>query len=80
MLFDVDGVLARGSTPLEPAKKAFEKLKDSDGKLKIPVAFVTNACNRSADKARQIGSWFDIEVSTVFQHCPVVYNLFEFLW
>lgn len=63
VLFDVDGVLARGSTPLEPAKKAFNKLKDSDGKLKIPVAFVTNACNRSADKARQISSWFNIDVS-----------------
>ncbi|CAG5123542.1 unnamed protein product, partial [Candidula unifasciata] len=63
ILFDVDGVLARGSTPLEPAKKAIDKLKDADGKLKVPVAFVTNACNRSADKARQISSWFEIDVS-----------------
>uniref|UniRef100_A0A0B7B3I6 Haloacid dehalogenase-like hydrolase domain-containing 5 n=1 Tax=Arion vulgaris TaxID=1028688 RepID=A0A0B7B3I6_9EUPU len=63
ILFDVDGVLARGSTPLEPAKKAVDKLKDSDGKLKVPVAFVTNACNRSADKAQQISNWFNLEVS-----------------
>ncbi|KAK3733908.1 hypothetical protein RRG08_031847 [Elysia crispata] len=62
ILFDVDGVLARGSTPLDPAKKAMEKLKDSEGNLKVPVAFVTNACNRSADKARQISNWFDINV------------------
>ncbi|GFR66325.1 cat eye syndrome critical region protein 5 [Elysia marginata] len=62
ILFDVDGVLARGSTPLDPAKRAMEKLKDAEGNLKVPVAFVTNACNRSADKARQIGNWFDINV------------------
>lgn len=62
ILFDVDGVLARGSTPLDPAKRAMEKLKDSNGHLRVPVAFVTNACNRSHDKARQIGNWFDIEV------------------
>ncbi|CAL1531709.1 unnamed protein product [Lymnaea stagnalis] len=62
ILFDVDGVLARGSTPLDPAKQAIAKLKDSNGNLKVPVAFVTNACNRSADKARQIGNWFDITV------------------
>lgn len=63
ILFDVDGVLARGSTPLEPAKRAMQKLKDANGHLKVPCAFVTNACNRSYDKARQIGNWFDIEVS-----------------
>ncbi|XP_059139166.1 haloacid dehalogenase-like hydrolase domain-containing 5 [Physella acuta] len=63
ILFDVDGVLARGSAPLDPAKKAMEKLKDSNGNLKVPVAFVTNACNRSADKARQISKWFDINVT-----------------
>jgi ribonucleotide monophosphatase NagD (HAD superfamily) len=62
LLFDVDGVLARGSTPLEAAVKAFEKLKDSQGRLKVPCAFVTNSCNRAQDKARQIGGWFGIEV------------------
>ncbi|KAL8587131.1 hypothetical protein ACOMHN_026099 [Nucella lapillus] len=63
ILFDVDGVLARGSTPLESAKRAMQKLKDANGHLKVPCTFVTNACNRSYDKARQIGNWFDIEVS-----------------
>ncbi|GFR66328.1 cat eye syndrome critical region protein 5, partial [Elysia marginata] len=62
ILFDVDGVLARGSTPLDPAKKAMEKLTDSDRNLKVPVAFVTNACNRSADKARQISKWFGVNI------------------
>lgn len=63
LLFDVDGVLARGTTPLDDAKEAFRKLKDSEGRLKVPVAFVTNACNRSEDKARQISNWFNIKVS-----------------
>lgn len=65
ILFDVDGVLARGSTPLEPAKRAIQKLKDANGHLKVPCAFVTNASNLSHDKARQIGNWFDIEVSFI---------------
>ncbi|XP_070192263.1 haloacid dehalogenase-like hydrolase domain-containing 5 isoform X1 [Littorina saxatilis] len=63
ILFDVDGVLARGSNPLDQAKKAMEKLKDANGHLRVPCAFVTNACNRSHDKALQISNWFDMEVS-----------------
>ncbi|GFO29071.1 cat eye syndrome critical region protein 5 [Plakobranchus ocellatus] len=71
ILFDIDGVLARGSTPLDPARRAMEKLKDAQGNLKVPVAFVTNACNRSADKAMQISNWFDINVpSDQVIHAP----------
>ncbi|CAL1531710.1 unnamed protein product [Lymnaea stagnalis] len=62
ILFDVDGVLAKGSFPLDPAKKAMAKLKDSEGNFKVPVAFVTNSSSRSVDKAHQIGNWFDITV------------------
>lgn len=62
LLFDVDGVLARGTNPIPEAKKAIEMIKDSEGNLTKPVAFVTNACNRSADKAKQISKWFDIKV------------------
>eukprot|EP00516_Mucochytrium_quahogii_P004576 CAMPEP_0203760352 /NCGR_PEP_ID=MMETSP0098-20131031/13667_1 /ASSEMBLY_ACC=CAM_ASM_000208 /TAXON_ID=96639 /ORGANISM=" , Strain NY0313808BC1" /LENGTH=102 /DNA_ID=CAMNT_0050653875 /DNA_START=21 /DNA_END=325 /DNA_ORIENTATION=+ len=60
ILFDVDGVLARGTNPLEPAVKALKLLQDDEGNLKVPVAFVTNACNRSQDKARQISKWFNL--------------------
>ncbi|KAK3103432.1 hypothetical protein FSP39_019163 [Pinctada imbricata] len=62
ILFDVDGVLARGSNPLDPAVQAVQLLKDSSGNLRVPVAFVTNACNRSQDKAKQISQWFNIPV------------------
>ncbi|KAL3851957.1 hypothetical protein ACJMK2_015647 [Sinanodonta woodiana] len=63
ILFDVDGVLARGSTPLSAAVQAARLLQDSQGNLKVPVAFVTNACNRSHDKARQIQDWLNIKVT-----------------
>ena len=64
ILFDVDGVLARGSTPLNAAVQAIRHLEDESGQLKVPVAFVTNACNRSHDKAAQIQKWLNIQVST----------------
>lgn len=62
ILFDVDGVLARGSTPLTAAIEAIRLLEDDQGRLRVPVAFVTNACNRSHDKAAQIQKWLDIQV------------------
>lgn len=63
ILFDVDGVLARGSTPLSAAVQAIRYLEDEHGNLKVPVAFVTNACNRSHDKAAQIQKWLNIQVT-----------------
>lgn len=63
ILFDVDGVLARGSTPLNAAVQAIRYLEDENGHLKVPVAFVTNACNRSQDKAAQIQKWLNIQVT-----------------
>ncbi|KAL5014498.1 hypothetical protein ScPMuIL_008768 [Solemya velum] len=63
ILFDVDGVLARGSNPLDPAVQAMGLLSDDSGHLRVPVAFVTNATNRSQDKAGQIQKWFGIQVT-----------------
>ncbi|XP_021370280.1 haloacid dehalogenase-like hydrolase domain-containing 5 isoform X1 [Mizuhopecten yessoensis] len=63
ILFDVDGVLARGSNPLDPAVQAVKLLTDPEGNLRVPIAYVTNACNRSHDKAAQIQTWFNIPVS-----------------
>lgn len=61
--FDVDGVLARGTIPLDAARKAFDKLVDEDRNLKVPVTFVTNALNRNCDKAKQIEDWLGTPVS-----------------
>ncbi|XP_006004457.1 haloacid dehalogenase-like hydrolase domain-containing 5 isoform X2 [Latimeria chalumnae] len=45
LLFDIDGVLVRGKTPIPAAKKAFQKLVNSQGQFLVPVVFVTNAGN-----------------------------------
>ena len=63
ILFDVDGVLARGTLPLEPAVEGFKSLVDGKGDFKVPVTFVTNALNRNIDKANQIGGWLNLHVS-----------------
>ncbi|XP_062472585.1 haloacid dehalogenase-like hydrolase domain-containing 5 isoform X2 [Pezoporus occidentalis] len=49
-LFDVDGVLVRGSQVVPAARLAFQRLADSSGRLRVPVVFLTNAgnCLRSA--------------------------------
>ncbi|NWU67760.1 HDHD5 hydrolase, partial [Pterocles burchelli] len=44
-LFDNDGVLVRGNTPIPAAKTAFQKLLNSQGQFLVPVVFVTNAGN-----------------------------------
>lgn len=66
ILFDVDGVLARGSNPLDPAVRGLNQLKDSHGNLRVPVAFVTNSCNRSRDKAAELERWFDTPVNIIY--------------
>ncbi|MGH0163391.1 UNVERIFIED_CONTAM: hypothetical protein FKN15_074411 [Acipenser sinensis] len=45
LLFDIDGVLVRGKTPIPAAKKAFQKLVNPQGQFLVPVVFVTNAGN-----------------------------------
>ncbi|ETE65819.1 Cat eye syndrome critical region protein 5-like protein, partial [Ophiophagus hannah] len=54
ILFDIDGVLVRGRTPIPAARKAFQKLLNSQGQLLVPVVFVTNAgnclCQKKADQ------------------------------
>uniref|UniRef100_A0A452HAW6 Haloacid dehalogenase-like hydrolase domain-containing 5 n=1 Tax=Gopherus agassizii TaxID=38772 RepID=A0A452HAW6_9SAUR len=44
-LFDIDGVLVRGRHVIPAAQEAFRKLLDSNGQLRVPVVFVTNAGN-----------------------------------
>lgn len=76
VMFDIDGVLARGTEPLQAAVNAFKLLTDDNHQLRVPVAFVTNACNRSADKAAQIQSWLGVDVSSssptlIFRYCKI---------
>ncbi|RMC02702.1 hypothetical protein DUI87_19891 [Hirundo rustica rustica] len=74
-LFDVDGVLVRGSQPLPAARRAFQRLADSGGRLRVPVVFLTNAgnCLRSA-KARELSQALGLQVSpeqVVLSHSPL---------
>ena len=62
LLFDIDGVIARGSTPLPAAIEGLQKLTDGAGNFVVPVAFVTNGCNTSSQKAKAITKWLGIEV------------------
>lgn len=65
-LFDIDGVLVRGKTPIPAAKTAFRKLVNSQGQFLVPVVFVTNAgdCLRQK-KADQLSHLLGVPVSTL---------------
>ena len=55
ILFDVDGVLARGPSAIPAALHASELLADVNGGWRVPVLFFTNASNISLEtKATQI--------------------------
>ncbi|NXE65072.1 HDHD5 hydrolase, partial [Calcarius ornatus] len=74
-LFDVDGVLVRGSQPVPAARRAFQRLADGGGRLRVPVVFLTNAgnCLRS-DKARELSQALGLQVSpeqVILSHSPL---------
>ncbi|XP_026166458.1 haloacid dehalogenase-like hydrolase domain-containing 5 [Mastacembelus armatus] len=75
LLFDIDGVLVRGRTPIPAAKQCFRNLVDRSGKYKVPVVFVTNAgnCMRQT-KAEHLSHLLEVEVSpdqVVLSHSPL---------
>ncbi|KAI4905642.1 hypothetical protein NFI96_011329 [Prochilodus magdalenae] len=75
LLFDIDGVLVRGRTPIPAAKQCFRKLVDGNGKYKVPVVFVTNAGNSLRQtKAEQLSHLLEVEVSpdqVMLSHSPL---------
>ncbi|XP_061107770.1 haloacid dehalogenase-like hydrolase domain-containing 5 [Conger conger] len=75
LLFDIDGVLVRGKTPIPAAKQCFQNLVDRNGKYRVPVVFVTNAgnCVRQT-KAEQLSDLLEVEVSpdqVMLSHSPL---------
>ncbi|XP_069592893.1 haloacid dehalogenase-like hydrolase domain-containing 5 [Ranitomeya imitator] len=75
LLFDIDGVLVRGKTPIPAAKKAFQKLVNSQGQFLVPVVFVTNAgnCLRQT-KADQLSDILGVPISqdqVMMSHSPL---------
>ncbi|XP_061577416.1 haloacid dehalogenase-like hydrolase domain-containing 5 [Cololabis saira] len=75
LLFDIDGVLVRGRTPIPEAKQCFRDLVDSNGKYKVPVVFVTNAGNCVRQKkAEHLSHLLEVEVSpdqVMLSHSPL---------
>ncbi|NXU58638.1 HDHD5 hydrolase, partial [Turnix velox] len=74
-LFDIDGVLVRGKTPIPAARSAFQKLVNSQGQFLVPVVFVTNAgdCLRQK-KADQLSHLLGVPVSqdqVMMSHSPL---------
>ncbi|NWY75146.1 HDHD5 hydrolase, partial [Erithacus rubecula] len=74
-LLDVDGVLVRGSQPLPAARRAFQRLADGGGRLRVPVVFLTNAgnCLPSA-KAQELSRALQLQVSpeqVILSHSPL---------
>ncbi|NWW77449.1 HDHD5 hydrolase, partial [Climacteris rufus] len=74
-LFDIDGVLVRGKTPIPAAKRAFQKLVNSQGHFVVPVVFVTNAGNcLRQNKAEQLSHLLGVPISqdqVMMSHSPL---------
>ncbi|XP_056595531.1 haloacid dehalogenase-like hydrolase domain-containing 5 [Triplophysa dalaica] len=75
LLFDIDGVLVRGRTPIPAAKQCFRNLVDGNGNFKVPVVFVTNAGNSMRQsKAQELSHLLEVEVSpeqVMLSHSPL---------
>ncbi|XP_050565892.1 haloacid dehalogenase-like hydrolase domain-containing 5 [Cygnus atratus] len=74
-LFDIDGVLVRGSQVVPAAREAFRRLAGAGGGLRVPVVFLTNAgnCLRAA-KARELSQALGLQVSpeqVILSHSPL---------
>ncbi|XP_071669399.1 haloacid dehalogenase-like hydrolase domain-containing 5 isoform X3 [Patagioenas fasciata] len=74
-LFDIDGVLVRGKTPIPAARTAFQKLVNSQGRFLVPVVFVTNAGNcLRQEKADQLSHLLGVPISrdqVMMSHSPL---------
>lgn len=62
-MFDIDGVIVRGTEVLPAAIESFKKLVDSYGKFRVPVIFVTNAGNNlRCQKAQKLTDLLGVKV------------------
>ncbi|XP_068133355.1 haloacid dehalogenase-like hydrolase domain-containing 5 isoform X1 [Hyperolius riggenbachi] len=75
LLFDIDGVLVRGRNPIPGAAEAFRRLLGRDGRLAVPVVFVTNAGNcLRQERAAELSQVLGIEVAreqVILSHSPL---------
>ncbi|XP_029391432.1 haloacid dehalogenase-like hydrolase domain-containing 5 isoform X3 [Mus pahari] len=75
LLFDIDGVLVRGHRVIPAALEAFSKLVNSQGQLRVPVVFVTNAGNiLQHNKAQELSDLLRCKVDpdqVILSHSPM---------
>ncbi|XP_034367117.1 haloacid dehalogenase-like hydrolase domain-containing 5 isoform X3 [Arvicanthis niloticus] len=75
LLFDIDGVLVRGHRVIPAALEAFSKLVNSQGQLRVPVVFVTNAGNiLQHNKAQELSALLGCKVDpdqVILSHSPM---------
>nr|XP_044611660.1 haloacid dehalogenase-like hydrolase domain-containing 5 isoform X1 [Equus asinus] len=74
-LLDIDGVLVRGHRVIPAALEAFRRLLDSQGQLRVPVVFVTNAGNiLQHGKAQELSALLGFKVEpdqVILSHSPM---------
>ncbi|XP_055107886.2 haloacid dehalogenase-like hydrolase domain-containing 5 isoform X1 [Symphalangus syndactylus] len=74
-LLDIDGVLVRGHRVIPAALEAFRRLVNSQGQLRVPVVFVTNAGNiLQHSKAQELSALLGCEVDAdqvILSHSPM---------
>ncbi|XP_049738093.1 haloacid dehalogenase-like hydrolase domain-containing 5 isoform X1 [Elephas maximus indicus] len=74
-LLDIDGVLVRGHRVIPAALEAFRRLVNSQGQVRVPVVFVTNAGNiLQHGKAQELSSLFGFKVDpdqVILSHSPL---------
>ncbi|KAI8114238.1 hypothetical protein M9434_002364 [Picochlorum sp. BPE23] len=72
--FDIDGVLTKGSRALPEAQRALEILHNSNGKPRMPVAYLTNGGGvTEGDRSKQLASMFGIQIDPeqmILSHSP----------
>jgi len=73
-VFDIDGVLIRGKTVLDAARRAFSALY-RNGQQRFPVCVLTNGGGSTEKKkAAQLSAWLDVEIreeQVVLAHTPM---------
>nr|XP_012603206.1 cat eye syndrome critical region protein 5 isoform X1 [Microcebus murinus] len=75
LLLDIDGVLVRGHRVIPAALEAFRRLVNSQGQLRVPVVFVTNAGNiLQYGKAQELSDLLECKVDpdqVILSHSPM---------
>lgn len=74
--FDIDGVLAHGNEPIEPAKEALKMLNgDNELGIKIPYILLTNGGGKTeAARCQQLSDILEVPISTdqfIQSHTPM---------